>query len=102
MLRRARNLSLALFLLLLIPSHLSSTTRGIQVVSKEGQALYLYKDYHAIVIGVSNYDHWPKLPNAVKDAKEVAARLKELGFKVNLIANPDSGKLKSTLTDIAR
>ena len=72
------------------------------MVSKEGQPLYLYKDYHAIVIGVSDYDYWPKLPNAVKDAKEVGARLEELGFKVNLITNPDSRKLKSTLTDIAR
>ena len=46
-------------------SYLSAASRGIQVVSKRGEPLYLYKDYHAVVIGVSDYDHWPKLPNAM-------------------------------------
>ena len=102
MMRLSRKLLLIVILILLLPSYLSSTTRGISVVSREGQSVFLYKDYHAIVIGVSNYDYWPKLPNAVNDAKEVGAKLEELGFKVNLITNPDSRKLKSTLTDIAR
>jgi len=83
-------------------SHLFAASRGIQVVSKKGQPLYLYKDYHAVVIGVSDYDHWPKLPNAVKDTEEVAGKLRELGFKVKLITNPDSQQLKSTLSEIAR
>ena len=81
---------------------LYATTRGIQVVSQEGQALYLYKDYHAVVIGIGDYDHWPNLPNAVRDAEEVAGKLEELGFKVKLVANPDSRQLKSTLSEIAR
>jgi len=92
-----------LFLTLLITaSYLSAASRGIQVVSKKGEPLYLYKDYHAVVIGVSDYDHWPKLPNAVRDTEEVAGKLRELGFEVKLIANPDSRQLKSTLSEIAR
>jgi hypothetical protein len=81
---------------------LLAASRGIQVVSGDGQSLYLYKDYQAVVIGVSDYDHWPKLPNAVKDSQQVAGKLTEMGFKVKLIANPDSRQLKSTLTEIAR
>ncbi|UCG11614.1 MAG: caspase family protein [Deltaproteobacteria bacterium] len=90
-------------LLFLIPANsLFATTRGISVVSKKGQAFYLYKDYHAVVIGTGDYKHWPRLPNAVKDAREVAAKLEDMGFRVKLIEDPDSRKLKSTLTGIAR
>jgi hypothetical protein len=34
----------------------------------------------AVVIGINNYQKWPKLAYAVKDAQEVIKRLKELGF----------------------
>jgi hypothetical protein len=99
-----RNFLITLLLLVFVgtPSHLSAATRGIKVVAQDGHPLYLYKDYHAVVIAVSDYDHWPKLPNAVRDAEEVAGKLKELGFQVKLVANPDSQQLKSTLSEIAR
>ena len=48
----------------LIFSHLLAATRGIRVTSKSGESLYLYKDYYALVVGVSEYDKWPDLPNA--------------------------------------
>ena len=99
-----RNLLITLLLLAFLSttSHLFAATRGIRVVSRDGQTLYLYKDYYAVVIGVSDYDHWPKLPNAVKDTEEVAEKLRELGFQVKLVANPDSQQFKSTLSEIAR
>ena len=58
-------ITLLLLAFLSTASYLFAATRGIQVVSKKGQPLYLYKDYHAVVIGVSDYDYWPKLPNSV-------------------------------------
>ena len=97
-----RNL-LSTFLLLafLSPtSHLFSATRGIQVVSHKGQPIYLYKDYHAVVIGVRDYEHWPTLPNAVKDAQEVAGTLKRLGFEVELLTNPTYQQLRAVLNDL--
>ena len=84
----------------LISSHLFATTGGIRVTAKEGQSLYLYKDYHAIVVGISNYEKWPKLPNAVNDAKEVAAKLKELGFEVKLVVDPTSREMKTVLSEM--
>jgi uncharacterized caspase-like protein len=97
-----RNLLIILLLLgfLSTASHLSATTRGIRVVSKKGQPVYLYKDYHAVVIGVSDYEHWPTLPNAVKDAQEVAKTLKLLGFKVELVINPDYQQLRKVLNEL--
>ncbi len=99
-----RNFPITLLLLafLSITSYLPAATRGIKVVSRDGQPLYLYMDYYAVVIGVSDYDHWPKLPNAVKETEEVADKLRELGFQVKLVANTDSQQLKSTLSEIAR
>jgi hypothetical protein len=93
---------IVLFFALLITNFSFATSRGIQIVSKQGEDIYLYKDYHAIVIGISDYEKWPKLPNAVNDAKEVAIKLKQIGFNVQLVVNPTSDELKFTFNDIAR
>src|SRR6185437_8104526 len=37
----------------------------------------------ALVIGNANYAHTPALRNSVKDAEDMAAELKQLGFQVN-------------------
>ena len=85
---------------LIFPTLSFSTTRGISITAKEGQSLYLYKDYYALVVGVSDYEKWPRLPNAVNDAKEVAAKLKEMGFEVKLVVNPTSREMKTVLSDM--
>jgi hypothetical protein len=74
--------------------------RGISVTGKKGQSLYLYKDYHALVVGISNYEKWPDLPSAAKDAKEVAARLKDIGFQVRLALDPSAKELRKALSDV--
>jgi hypothetical protein len=40
-------------------SHLFATTRGIRITAKSGESLYLYKDYYALVVGVSDDEKWP-------------------------------------------
>lgn len=85
---------------LLVSNQGEAVSRGIQVVAKGGKQLYLYKDYHALVVGVSDYDKWPDLPNAVKDAQEVSSALKRLGVKVTLVSNPTSQELKDALNDL--
>lgn len=91
-----------LFLLLFLALPLSSfsTMRGISVTAKKGQSLYLYKDYHALVVGISNYEKWPDLPSAAGDAKEVASRLKEIGFEVRLALDPSAKELRKALSDV--
>ena len=61
------------------PLKAEEVDRGIRIVAKSGESLYLYKDYYALVIGVSEYDEWPDLPNAANDAREVASSLEGLG-----------------------
>jgi len=98
-----RFLAIALLLCsVLVSTSVFAATRGIHVVSKQGQSLYLYKDYHALVVGVGNYNRgWPDLPGAVRDTREVASSLQEMGFTVKLILNPTSSQLKSALNDMA-
>ena len=81
--------------------NLHAKQRGIRIIAKSGESLYLYKDYHALVVGVSDYEKWPDLPNAVKDAREVASELRAIGFKVGLLLNPTSGQLNSALSAMA-
>jgi uncharacterized caspase-like protein len=91
-----------LFLIFLVfsPSFSFSTSRGISVTAKKGQSLYLYKDYHALVVGISEYEKWPDLPSAAKDAREVASRLKEIGFEVKLALDPSAKELRKVLSSI--
>jgi hypothetical protein len=93
-------LSVSVVVVLIISSHLSATTRGISVVSKHGQSLYFYNDYQALVVGVSNYELWPKLPNAANDAVEVAKKLKSMGIHVKLVLDPTYREMKTALTDM--
>jgi hypothetical protein len=88
-------------LFLVVPySSFSTTMRGISVTAGGAQNLYLYKDYYALVVGVSDYEQWPDLPSAGNDAKEVAAKLKEIGFEVKLVLDPSAEQLRKALSDI--
>lgn len=93
-------LFILLIAMLFASSSIFATTRGIHIVSRQGQTVYLYKDYHALVMGISDYDYWPKLPNSVKDAKEVAEKLKAMGFQVKLVLNSTSEALRSVINDV--
>ncbi len=96
-----KKISFIIILFLLgLSFHLFAATRGIRVIAKTGQSLYLYENYHALVVGVSNYEKWPRLPDAVNDAKEVAFRLKELGFEVKLVLDPTSREMKTVLNEM--
>lgn len=99
--RRLSFLALSfLILFTLFPTSALTATRGIHITSKQGQSLYLYKDYYALVVGITNYEKWPDLPNAVQDAREVATNLEQLGFEVKLVLDPTSKEMKSALTEV--
>ena len=72
----------------------------ITAVSKGGQSLLLYKDYYALVIGVSNYQKWPKILFAMQDASEVSGRLEQLGFKTKLVLDPTHREMLTALTEM--
>lgn len=95
-----RTTILVICLLIFFTADLSAVQRGIRVKAKSGESFYLYKDYYALVVGVSDYEYWPDLPNAEQDAKEVGDMLKRMGFNVETVTNPDSAELKRGLNKL--
>ena len=87
-------------LLIAFTQHALALSRGIEVIDKQGKPISFYRDYHALVIGISDYEKWPKLPEAAKDAEEVAAKLKSLNYQVKLVLNPNAAELRSALNDM--
>jgi len=85
---------LPVFIFVLHPGLLEG---AITVKSPDGGEIRLYKDYHALVIGVGDYDFWPDLPGAVRDAEEVSRSLKSMGMVVTTLLNPASKELKAAL-----
>ena len=54
--------------------------------------------YHALVIGINDYQNLPRLETAVNDASAVADVLRQkYGFKVELLLNPTRDKVIRTL-----
>jgi uncharacterized caspase-like protein len=51
----------------------------------------------ALVIGQSDYEHLPKLPNPANDAKALDRLLEDLGFEVDTVADGDRKKLTRSL-----
>jgi hypothetical protein len=79
----------------------AADTSKISATGRKGEKVVLYKDYHALVVGVGDYDKWPKRPQAVKDAREVAEHLEKLGFQVRLVLDPTHKELKAALKEMA-
>ena len=52
------------------------------------------------MVGISDYEWWPKLPNAANDAKEVAQKLKKMGFKVTLKLDLTSREMETALSEL--
>jgi uncharacterized caspase-like protein len=89
----------------IFPFSLHSASRGITVKAKSSSGtvkeIKLYSGYHALVVGCSDYrSGWPRLPNPVKDAKEVASMLKKLGWYVDILEDPDGKLLKRELNKL--
>ncbi len=98
--RLFRFLAISIIFFFILPAISFSITRGIKVTDKRGENLYLYEDYHALIVGISDYERWPKLPNAANDAKEVAKKLKTLGFKVKLVLDPTYREMRTVLNEM--
>ncbi|HEX7312598.1 MAG TPA: caspase family protein [Pyrinomonadaceae bacterium] len=51
----------------------------------------LYGESHALVVGISEYEHWRPLPGVKVDVPEVERALKQRGFAVEVAKNEDLG-----------
>ena len=78
----------------------SNDDRGVVLVKTEdGGPVAIYKESHALLIGVSNYQHWPKLPGVVADLVAVRAALERQAFSVEVITDPNQRDLERAFED---
>jgi hypothetical protein len=64
-----------------------------------GESIDLYSKSYALVIGVSDYEHWPDLPGVEKDIDAVGKSLKKHGFTVISLLNPTRDSFDDTMRD---
>ena len=105
--QRMTSLGVCLLSLLLVflscsslPEPPASRNISIQTRTPSGanESIRLYSEYYALVVGCGQYTRgWPALPNPVKDAMEVAALLKGLGWRVDVLMDPEGAKLRREL-----
>jgi len=86
-----------LIILVIIPA----IAWGMDIVSikdKAGNQVGLYKESHALVIGVSQYTAgWPSLRGVKKDIVQVRQALESAGFHVVVVENPNRPELDSAI-----
>jgi uncharacterized caspase-like protein/ketosteroid isomerase-like protein len=78
---------------------------GVQVEARTAEGgtktLRLYSGYYALVVGCGAYNKgWPRLPNPVQDAREIAEMLEQMGWDVNLLLDPDWAPLRKALNSL--
>ena len=89
--------------LIALPSHysFSSNLRGVSpipVIDAEDNQIILYKESHALIVGVSKYTYdWPQLSGVQKDINLVDLALKESGFNTVILNNPSYENLKNAI-----
>jgi hypothetical protein len=77
-------------------------TKGIKVAVKDtsGRQVSLYKESHALLIGISNYTAgWPNLESVPGEINKVEAALKSRGFHVIKVMDPNSDELYEAFED---
>ena len=87
--------------LLLWPIVSVGVQRGVVLIEDPGgRQVRLYEDSYALVVGVSKYRNgWPSLPGVPDDVRQVQAALKDQGFKVKLVEDPDHEELQRAFND---
>jgi len=67
------------------------------ILLASGQNAWSLEQRTALVIGNQNYTHIKKLNNAGNDARDVAAKLRSLGFEVDLLLDADRATILRNL-----
>ncbi len=66
--------------------------------TEDGKTIDLYKECHALIIGVSDYLYgWPDLPFAESSVDEIGNMFFQLGFTVTKVKNPTKDQLINAL-----
>ncbi|HEY5122777.1 MAG TPA: caspase family protein [Ignavibacteria bacterium] len=69
-------------------------------IKVDSTTIELYKESHALLIGVSKYKNdWPDLPGVKKDMQLLQSALVKQGFNVELVEDPSKTELEKAIAD---
>ena len=80
----------------------ATTERGLQrmsITDRTGREVGLYTGSFALVIGVSEYTHWPDLPGVARDVNQVRETLEARGFGVTVVRDPTRSELNQAFDE---
>jgi hypothetical protein len=77
-----------------------NTVRVVPV--QDAARKWLYRERHALVIGVSKYDHYRELPQVAEDVSAVSFALEQSGFKVEKLLDPGHDDLRLKILTFIR
>ena len=88
-----------LLVVLTVPVALAAS-RGIRIVSKEGEQVGQYQASYALLIGVSDYTAgWPDLQSVPAELVKVRTALTNRGFVITQLNNPTTDELSQGFRD---
>jgi hypothetical protein len=68
-------------------------------VKKNGSRIIRYENSYALLIGVSQYEHWPVLKSVPMEMRLIESSLKKHGFTAETSLNPSGKVLRQTIKD---
>ncbi|MFC1856083.1 caspase domain-containing protein [Thermodesulfobacteriota bacterium] len=71
----------------------------MKIKDSKGAEIAMFKESHALLIGAADYEYWPDLPGVEDDILAVSDALKEHGFSVDIVRDPDRAQLLSAFDD---
>jgi len=74
-------------------------SESLRAETRDGEPLTLYKESHALLIGVSEYTQWPRLYSIPEELNQVEQALKAQDFNVVRLSNPNSRELAEGIQD---
>jgi hypothetical protein len=74
--------------------------RGLTIKTTKGERIGGYTGSYALVVGVSNYKAgWPRLESVPSEMRTVREALRDKGFDVTLVMDPDGKQLENVFED---
>ncbi|MBT7408362.1 MAG: SUMF1/EgtB/PvdO family nonheme iron enzyme [Methylococcales bacterium] len=90
-------LIILLFFMTAIVSQAQQRGLKISIKNPHGESIAMYDNSFALLIGASNYQHWPQLPGVKKDITAIRKSLKKSGFTIEQVIDPDAAELKNSI-----
>ncbi|HNQ43980.1 MAG TPA: caspase family protein, partial [Candidatus Cloacimonadota bacterium] len=72
---------------------------GLVITLENGRQIDLYSDYYAIIIGNSEYQHYPKLRGVKQDVVDIRAMFERMGISTLTLQDQTGTQMQKALND---